>query len=285
MNPSVAAPWTRIVEYPENHLNDFCLFRALDGRWHAMGIMGTGTWASETSLFHCSSPTLYGSYERHEPLLREMAQGQTQNAAPQKHAPFVILKDNIYHMFLRRPSGTTLLLRTDDPFHWTEPPIVLFEERDARDACVQCFDGVFHLYYCQWFDVAEKGRGCVLLRRSRDLLHWDAPVPVHVDTSRETRHSHTESPFVIRAAGAYWLFVRDRSQDARCLTTVFRSDTPDRFASGAHAWDAEIEGVHAPELVQHEGQWHIARVSGPPDHLPGAPKRGGWLDLAPLAFR
>lgn len=284
MKPIVAGPWRRIIEYPENHLNDFCLFRGPDGRWHAMGIMGTGTWASETSLFHSSSADLYGPYERHEPLLREMPQGDTRNAAPQKHAPFVIVKDGVCHMFLRRPPGTTLLLRTDDPFRWPGPPAVLFEERDARDACVQLFGGVYHLYYCQWLDVEGKGRSCILLRRSRDLLHWDAPVAVHVDTSRESRHSHLESPFVIPAAGAYWLFVRDRSLDARCVTTVFRSDTPDRFASGTRAWDAEIEGVHAPELVEHAGAWHLARVSGPPDHLPGAPKQGGWVDIAPISF-
>lgn len=284
----LTSPWTRIIEYPENHLNDFCLFRAHDGRWHAIGIMGTGTWASETSLFHCSSDGLAGAYEKHEPLLAVTSQGTTANAAPQKHAPFVVgsalSERGGYQMFYRRPYGTSLRVRSDDLFHWSDPPEVVFEENDARDACIQCFDGVYHWYYCQWRVVNGVGRSCILLRRSDDLERWSEAVAVHVNESREVKHSHLESPFVIHEAGRYWLFVRDRSQDARCLTTVFASPSPDRFASGVHAWDAELENVHAPELVRWDGRWYIARVSGPPDHVAGAPKRGGWIDLAEIAF-
>ena len=123
-----------------------------------------------------------------------------------------------------------------------------------------------------------------MLRRSHDLERWSAAVPVHVDTSREVKHSHLESPFVVHAAGSYWLSTRNRSLDEDCITTVFRSDSPECFASGTEAWDAELPGVHAPELVEADGAWHIARVSGPPDHVACAPKRGGWVDLAPIAF-
>jgi hypothetical protein len=109
-------------------------------------------------------------------------------------------------------------------------------------------------------------------------------VVVHTDTSHEARHSRLESPYVVHAAGHYWLFVRNRLMDAGCVTTVFRSDRPDRFASGERAWDAELPGIHAPELVFDRGCWHMARVSGPPDHLPGAPKSGGWIEIARISF-
>ncbi len=284
MTPRIAAPWMRVIEYPENHLNDFCLFRALDGRWHAIGIMGTGTWASETSLFHASASTLYGPYERHPALLPDPPRDGLANAAPQKHAPFVVVKDGLYHLFLRRPLGTNLLFRSRDLFHWPDPPMLVFEERDARDACIQLFDGLYHWYYGQWREVDGIGRSCILLRRSRDLLHWSDPVVAHVDTSRPVRHSHLESPFVIHAAGTWWLFVRDRAQDDRCLTTLFRSDTPERFPSGVRAWQAELENVHAPELVEDGGRWHIARVSGPLDAFPCAPSNGGWIEIAPIHF-
>ena len=276
--------WSRVIEYPENHLNDFCLFKGLDDRWHCIGIMGSGTWSSETSLFHCSGPELLGHYEVHPPLLDELAQGATCNAAPQKHAPFVIIKDDSYFMFVRRPQGTNLLVTSSDAFHWSAEPIVVFEENDARDACIQEFDGVYHWYYCQWREVEGKGRSCIMLRVSSDLANWDAAVPVHVDTSREVTHSHLESPFVVRAANRYWLFVRDRSLDDQCVTTVFRSDSPHCFPSGGQAWDTELLGIHAPELVNADGHWHIARVSGPPDHLACAPKTGGWIDLASIDF-
>lgn len=280
----ITSPWIRVIEYADHHLNDFCLFRGFDVRWHAVGIMGTGTWASETRFFHCSSARLYGPYEKHPPLLGALARGGTRNEASQKHAPFVVIKDGLYHLFFRRPPGTNLRVTSADGVHWTEEPVVVFEERDARDACIQDFGGVYHWYYCQWAVVEGRGRSCILLRRSTDLVHWSDAVPVHVDTSREVSHAHLESPFVVHASGAYWLFVRNRTMDEGCVTTVFRSATPDRFKSGIRAWDAELRDVHAPELVFDRGAWHLARVSGPPDHLACAPQRGGWIELARVAF-
>ena len=284
MLPSLILPWTRIVEYPENHLNDFCIFNGPDNRWHVIGIMGTGTWDSEISLFHCSSRDLYGPYRIHPPLLKDLAKGRTQNDAPQKHAPFVFVKHDTCFMFLRRPMGTNLLLKSNDPFQWPTEPRVLFEENDARDACIQEFDGIYHWYYCQWREVDGIGRSCILLRRSRNLEDWDNPVIVHVDTSREVGHSHLQSPFVVFTDGCYWMFIRNRSMDDRCVTTVFRADSPDQFAFGTEMWDCEMEGVHAAELVTENGQWHIARVSGPPGGFPGAPEAGGWVEIAPIRF-
>jgi hypothetical protein len=176
------------------------------------------------------------------------------------------------------------LVTSPDGFQWSHEPIVVFEENDARDACIQKFDGTYHWYYCQWAKVSGKARSCIMLRRSTDLARWSDPVLVHVDTSREATHSHLESPFVVLAEGRYWLFVRDRALDERCVTTVFRSDSPDRFTSGANAWDAELAGIHAPELVSDDGWWYIARVSGPPDHLPRAPKHGGCIEIASIVF-
>lgn len=282
--PVIVSPWTRAIAYPSNHLNDFCIFNGPDNRWHAIGIMGTGTWASETSLFHCSSDVPYGPYSIHPPLLTRLAQGNTPNAAPQKHAPFVVVKDGVCHMFFRRPPGTNLLVTSLDTFRWTDDPVIIFEENDARDACIQEFDGVWHWYYCQWIEVNGKKRSCILLRRSTNLKEWDAPVVVHCDTSREVRHSHLESPFVVHAAGYYWLFVRNRTMDERCVTTVFRSDCPVRFAWGERAWDTELPGIHAPELFFHRERWYIARVSGPPDNLPCAPRSGGWVEIAEITF-
>jgi hypothetical protein len=284
IRPVISSGWRRIIEYPDNHLNDFCLFRGYDRRWHCIGIMGTGKWISETSLFHSSCSELLGHYENHEPLLYDLKEGPTTNTAPQKHAPYVVLKDNLYYLFFRRPQGTNLLLRSDNLFKWPARPEVVFEEKDARDACIQKFGETYYWYFCQWADVDGCGRSCIRLRRSRDLEKWSSPVSVHVDTSRKVGHSHLESPFVIETSGEYWLFVRDRSMDDRCVTTVFNSGRPDLFRSGKHAWNFELPGIHAPELVNTDGNWYIARVSGPPDSLPCAPRRGGWIEIAKIDF-
>ena len=127
LKPHIRSEWTRIVEYPDRHLNDFCLFRALDGRWHAMGIMGTGTWDSERSLFHCSGSRLHGKHEKHSPLLARLERGPTSNDAPQKHAPFVVIRDGTHHLFFRRPPGTNLLLRSKVLRRWPSCPEMVFE--------------------------------------------------------------------------------------------------------------------------------------------------------------
>ena len=69
IKPVISSEWKRIIEYHGNHLNDFCLFRGYDKRWHCMGIMGTGTLKSEKVLFHSSCNELLGDYENHEPIL------------------------------------------------------------------------------------------------------------------------------------------------------------------------------------------------------------------------
>lgn len=70
--PQTISDWFRIVEYPSQHLNDFCLFRDRQGAWHAIGIMGAGTWASEASLFHSTGRNLRERFENRPPLFEAM---------------------------------------------------------------------------------------------------------------------------------------------------------------------------------------------------------------------
>ena len=97
-----------------------------------------------------TSPKLYGPYRKHPPLLAELARGNTLNAAPQKHAPFVVVKDGVCRMFFRRPPGTNLSVASTDAFQWTGDPVLVFEENDARDACIRQFANIYHWCYCQW---------------------------------------------------------------------------------------------------------------------------------------
>jgi hypothetical protein len=176
------------------------------------------------------------------------------------------------------------MLVSSDLNKWPSTPTVLFEGNDARDACIQLFNGIYHWYYCQWQTVDGVGRSCIRLRKSTDLVHWSEPVDVHIDTSREVQHSHLESPFVISEAGCYWLFVRNRSLEERSVTTVFMSNIPDKFASGINVWNFELEFVHAPELVKVSDKWMIARVSGVYNDNAYAPIHGGWVDIAQISF-
>lgn len=50
------------------------------------------------------------------------------------------------------------------------------------------------------------------------------------------------------------------------------------------AWFAELEDIHAPEIVQVGTQDYSARVSGPVHANPNSPARGGWIEVARLDF-
>ncbi len=287
--PTIVSGWFRIVVYPRHHLNDFCLFRDHRGRYHAIGILGTGTWSSERTLFHSTGASLDKRFTNHEPLFNGMPQWigtpRSTNNAPQKHAPFVVHHEGIYHMFYRRPNGTNLHVETRDPMKWPNRVRLAFEAQDARDSCVVRIDGTFHHYSCQAMQVDGIRRSCVAVRESADLRSWSAAEPAHVDTSAVHKHSHLESPFVVVRPEGNYLFVRHRLFNDPMLTTVYFSQNAKRFPSGKNAWFAELKGIHAPEIIECNNRYYIARVSGAPHANPKAPDTGGWIDVAELQFR
>jgi hypothetical protein len=287
--PTIASDWFRIVEYPENHLNDFCLFRDQSGLWHAMGIMGTGDAKSELRLFHSTGESLRRRFTNREPLFEGLpewiGEPRSSNMSLRKHAPFVIYHENDYHMFYRRPNGTNLHVRTRDPLRWPNRVELAFEQQDARDSCIIRVDGVFYHYSCQAMQIDGIWRSCVAVRTSHDLRQWSDAEPAHVDTSHVTEHSRMESPFVVKRPEGHYLFVRNRMFDYPSLTTIYFSQTPGRFPSGSKAWFAELKDVHAPEIVEEAGRYFIARVSGPRHANRQAPEQGGWIEVAELVFR
>lgn len=276
--------WTRVVEYPTNHLNDFCVFEALDGRWHAVGIMGTGTWESETQLFHCSCDTLTGQYEIHDPLLADVEQGNTDNDRPGVHCPFVVVHEGMHHLFFRRPWGTNLRVSSPDPFHWPTVPELVFEERDARDPCIPRFDGVWYWYYVQRCTVDGVDRSAVMVRTSHDLRVWSDGEPAYVDYRHVVKHSRLESPTVFRSGDTYWLLVRDRkleTPETPAPAIAYASLNPRRFDS--HVDPVTVfPDLHAPEVVEVDGRFYVFRVSGVTHASLSGIDDHGWLEVAEL---
>jgi hypothetical protein len=279
--PVLTSEWQRVVEYPDHHLNDFCVFQDEDGYWHAMGIMGAGTWRSEQSLFHCVGRDLRAPFVMREPIL---TQTPPLPLAPQKHAPFVVYHGGLYHLFYRRPPGTILHLTSTRPDVWTGPGDLVFSENDARDVCIVRIGDVFHMYYCQLAEIDGVDRSCILLRRSIELNDWQEAIVVHVDTAEPADHCYLESPFVVQRREGFYLFIRHRLHDDRNLTVVLFSTRPNTFPSGREKWFAELPDGHALEIVHDRGTYYIFRVSGAPHACPSAPVRGGWLDVARLEF-
>ena len=152
--------------------------------------------------------------------------------APQKHAPFVVCHEGLYHLFYRRPPGTILHLQSACLDTWTGLGKVVFSQNDARDVCVIKIGDVFHMYYCQLAEIDGVNRGCILLRQSRDLVNWQEAAVVHVDTAKPAKHCYLESPFVVQREEGFYLFIRHRLHDESVLTVVLFSRRPDQFPSG-----------------------------------------------------
>ena len=277
--PVIVLPWRRIIHYPKNHLNDFCIFRDREGIWHGIGIMGTGTWDSERSLFHSSSPSLDEIFENHAPLFEE---NPADGLAPQKHAPFVVEHRGTYHLFYRRPIGTIMVVRTNDPWQWDGLGEMVFQERDARDVCILEHEGQFLIYYCQSAEVNGRLHACIMVRTSADLAAWSEARIAHYDDHEPATHSFLESPFVVKRPEGFYLFICHRRIGCR-ITVVLFSENPFQFPTGREGWLTVLAPAHAPEIVEDRGKFYIAAVSGPVGD--GYPQDGGWVEMAELKWK
>lgn len=284
--PRPAEPWRTIVRWPGGHLNDFTLFADPgDGRWHAIGILGSGTWESEVSLFHASGERLGELFENHRPLL---AQPAPPDVMPGKHCPSLVVRDGVYHLFYRRPMGTMMHVRGRSPFEFDDLGEVVFTANDARDACIldsAAFPGPrqadwpperYWMYYCQIAEHEGVVRSCILLRTSDDLEGWSEPRVAFADLFHQPAgHCYTESPFVIRRPEGFYLLTRHCFAGPH--TNVRYSPTP-LFGCANGGWLTTIRDCHAAECIEHEGKVWIARVTS------GRDARCGRVDIAPLEW-
>jgi predicted GH43/DUF377 family glycosyl hydrolase len=187
-------------------------------------------------------------------------------------------------MFYRRPQGTILKLKSKDPFHWKGLGEVVFEENDARDICIRKINGIFYMYYCQYINFEGTNRSAILLRKSEDLESWGEPIISYVELEHEVRHSKLESPFVVEEDDGYYLFVRNRHLEDSVTTVVLFSENPERFPSGTQTWFAELNFIHAPEIVKFKGAYYVVRVSGAKHAGGKTRKKEGWLEVTELRF-
>ena len=281
--PTITSEWKQIVYYPNNHLNDFCIFQDREKVWHAMGIMGTGSAWSEVSLFHSTSNNLLTPFVNQNPILTEVPADT--NLSIRKHAPHVIWHDGYYHLFYRRPGGTIVKTKSKDPNEWIGLGEDVFEENDARDICVINMDGMFYMYYCQYINYEGTNRSSILLRKSTDLEKWSEAIITYVDLEYEDNHSKLESPYVVKEEEGYYMFIRHRHLNERTTTVVLFSEDPEKFPSGIQTWFHELDYIHAPEIVKDKNKYYIVRVSGAQHANKSAPEKEGWLDIAEFEFR
>ena len=141
------------------------------------------------------------------------------------------------------------------------------------------------MYYCQFINYEGVNRSAILLRKSADLENWGEAIITYVDLGYEDDHSKLESPYIVKEDEGYYMFIRHRHLDKKTTTVVLFSETREEFPSGIQTWFHELDFIHAPEIVKHDGKYYIVRVSGPNHANKNAPEKGGWLEVAEFEFQ
>jgi beta-fructofuranosidase len=264
--PRLGGSGWRALFTPEKtgcYVNDHCVVRAHDGRWHVFGITKPTPEVDsmqERWFTHGAGQSLA------EGELRE--RWRVCDFGHRAWAPSVAFDGERWVMIY----GPDLLRAavSDDPRldDWHEAPCSL----SGAPVFGVMRDGmIFRLDDGRWllYATGKHGReGAISVSVSHNLLDWRFERFVLRTAPSAPKHppwAATESPFVFRHDGAYWLSVTYTTSTGGPAeyheTLLFRSDDPFDFGtySGAESEVAARLPVHAPEyLVDPDtGRWYV----------------------------
>ena len=267
--------------YAEWVPNDHAILKGADGRWHALGIThpkppddqafqtGNGVHEAEWLLFHAIAPP--GRLKVHLQqgdwldAGKVLAPGDRPGEVKPIYAPFVVLRDGVYHM-----------IYGPDPMRWRLPATWIpgspraryFTRRVERVIPASC-DKAIGIFCIMW----------------RAIRYGHVPQAACVAGANRPWRSFPcgaaapESPSVVERDGQFYLFwcLWDAADKVNgCYdnrTFVFRSAKAMDFRDAPCV--AQLQ-AHAPEVFRDEdGDWFISSVEWP--------KRG--VSIAPLVWK
>jgi beta-fructofuranosidase len=291
--PRLAGPGWRALFTPARtgvYVNDHCVVRAHDGRWHVFGITkDTPAIAPHQERWFChgSGPSLAeGGFSEH---------GRACDFGARAWAPTVAFDGQRWVMIY----GPDLLRAAvcDDPRleSWHEVQCSLGGgpiQAVMRDQMIFRLDDDTWLMYA----TGKRGRaGAISVCVSEDLLHWRFVRFALRTTERAPKQPPwvaTESPFVFEREGEYWLSLTYTSSGAGPAdyheTVLFRSRNPFDFG----VWDGDAGSAaarleaHAPEYLRDPdtGRWYVTSAGWPGERfgtvIPGsvAIRELDWVD-------
>jgi hypothetical protein len=249
-DPSIgeAQPW---------YINDHTIVRGDDGTWHLFGIthQEPADPEHEINFAHATAPSLHGPWTKQPfALTVDPSYGETH-----LWAPYVLKANGRWYMFYAaggtdHTQSEISVATSTDLWHWTryrgDP---MFRDGfDARDPFVMRVGGRWVMYYDATSDPAG-GNHVVAYRTSTDLMHWSDRHIAFTDPSTGTFGGPTESPYIVRHNGAYYLFIGPRG--GYVGTDVFVSHDPLHFDGAAQVGHI---ASHALEVVQDtDSSWWV----------------------------
>ena len=252
-NPSIGEnkPW---------YINDHCIIAAQDGTWHLFGITheDPARPLDEDNFAHATTKNLTVFPWQKQPFALSVALDPWK----ERHlwAPHVVYHQGIYYMFYcagdTDPTKYKIHLATSrDLWNWErhrENPVVA-DGYHARDPFVMKMNDTWVMYYTATSEPAG-GNHVVAYRISSDLVHWGERNIAYTDPSVGKGGGPTESPFVVRRNGYYYLFIGPR--EGYIGTDVFMSSDPFHFRIEDKVGHI---AAHAAEVIRDkDGKWYVS---------------------------
>ncbi len=283
--------------------NDHTIWKGTDGRWHMVGITGSGS-GHERAQYHAVSDNLLGPWAELEPVTdyqhpdpaAKLAKSGGRDDRLDTHAPHAVIRDGVTYLIYRSDyyhgmMNSLALDTTSDMENWTQRldinyTISGFDEVNVlndlykRDINVIEIDGTYYMYSVA-MDYSGSGhtgngRSAVSVFESKDLINWTFKDVVLTTSGTATNAgwSAAESPFVFRYGEKYYLSVTLTDSGAATYhdTFIFESDNPFDFgdfngntASPANEHYVTRLDVHAPEFVYdaESNKWYVTTCGWP----------------------
>lgn len=258
--PRISGEWSLLFAPSRygHYVNDHSILRGHDGRWHLFGITSHAERdfaENERYFVHAATGSL------DEPMTEL---GKVCDNGVRAWAPAVIGHGGRYYMFYG-PSPTRFAT-SDELGHWMENSIHFHEtplDAAHRDHfLLQVADDRWLMYATG----IHRRLGVISVFESADLIHWTFlryALTTTPEAPLQPPWGATESPFVLRRDGLYYLFLTytDCSHATYHDTVVFASADPTDFGSYAGgdrggAFCTRLR-AHAPEIVAADGKMFI----------------------------
>jgi len=264
-----------------SYMNDHTVYQSADGKWHVAGItaFGEGDYSKEKYFAHGESGVF--------PFAEGVTMAEQPPLADEGHlawAPHMVRANGQFYMWYSPHKA--YCQTSPDGTAWREAPELGFWPAfpQFRDPMV------FQVAENQWLMVATARHGyysTVDIYQSFDASHWQyirSALKTGLGCERAAPQASTESPFVFSYQGGYYLsvtynnnsFFLDaillqmkvwRNKESYNDTLVFQSQTPYDFGMyRGRRRSSSLVGTlrtHAPEYVEHEGQWYVTSCGWP----------------------
>jgi len=267
----------KVYSPPSRYVNDHCILRGKDNRFHLFHIVGPsgkGCYdsTSEITFGHATSKDLLHWKEEPDCLSIDP---QSEHEAHHIFAPYVFEKDGKYYMFYSGINTETqtesmCLASSNNLSEWTKHignpifhPGASWAEyapssgiwsccRDAH-VCSHPTHGCL-MYYVTWIK-GTKGKTVALgVASSKDLVSWQdrGPALIRPYAPKQSTVS-MESPCVIARNEKFYLFYKHHNE-----TRLIISQDPLNFTDQSDQW---FSITHASEIFEVNGKWYITSCS------------------------